>query len=231
MLAVWTICNSPEIQTHFQPPGNWAFRLFFKQTYLYFSNLEVPKQNWFLLKPSLTWTFPGGTEPFPWLRTLPINAGDLKDVVRSLGQENLLEKETAAHSSTLAWRIPWTEEPGELQSTGSHGVGHDWSDLAHTPGAQLPQRRTTAKCGEKSSWTMWGGRDGRGSALLWSQGGWWQGEWVWEEMKPSAFEDIKTTAWSRLCIKSALYIVFYRKSSPPHHQVIQGFFLPFLYCS
>jgi len=36
----------------------------------------------------------------------------------------------APHSSTLAWRIPWTEEPGGLQSMGSLGVGHDWSDLA-----------------------------------------------------------------------------------------------------
>jgi len=36
----------------------------------------------------------------------------------------------ATHSSTLAWRIPWTQEPGGLPSTGSHRVGHDWSDLA-----------------------------------------------------------------------------------------------------
>ena len=36
-----------------------------------------------------------------------------------------LEKEMATHSSTLAWRIPWTEEPGRLQSMGSHRVGHD----------------------------------------------------------------------------------------------------------
>ena len=36
----------------------------------------------------------------------------------------------APHSSTLAWRIPWTEKPGRLQSMGSHRVGHDWSDLA-----------------------------------------------------------------------------------------------------
>ena len=40
----------------------------------------------------------------------------------------------ATHSSILAWRIPWTEEPGGLQSTGSQRVGHDWSDLAGTPG-------------------------------------------------------------------------------------------------
>ena len=46
--------------------------------------------------------------------------------VRSLGWEDLLEKETATHSSTLAWRIPWMEEPGRLQSMGSQRVGHDW---------------------------------------------------------------------------------------------------------
>ena len=45
--------------------------------------------------------------------------------VRSLGWEDPLEKGTATHSSILAWRIPWTEEPGGLQSIGSQGVGHD----------------------------------------------------------------------------------------------------------
>ena len=40
--------------------------------------------------------------------------------VRSLGREDPLEKEMATHSSTIAWKIPWTEEPGRLQSTGSH---------------------------------------------------------------------------------------------------------------
>ena len=45
--------------------------------------------------------------------------------VRSLGWEDPLEKEMAAHSSSLAWRIPWTEEPGGLQSMGSQRVGHD----------------------------------------------------------------------------------------------------------
>ena len=45
--------------------------------------------------------------------------------VRSLGWEDPLEKEMATHSSILAWRIPWTEEPGQLQSTGSQRVGHD----------------------------------------------------------------------------------------------------------
>jgi len=45
--------------------------------------------------------------------------------VRSLGQEDPLEKEMATHSSTLAWKITWTEEPGRLQSMGSQRVGHD----------------------------------------------------------------------------------------------------------
>ena len=45
--------------------------------------------------------------------------------VRSLGREDPLEKEMATHSSTLAWRIPWREEPGRLQSMGSQRVGHD----------------------------------------------------------------------------------------------------------
>ena len=46
--------------------------------------------------------------------------------VWSLDQEDPLEKEMATHSSILAWKIPWTEEPGELQFTGSQRVGHDW---------------------------------------------------------------------------------------------------------
>ena len=46
--------------------------------------------------------------------------------VRSLGWEDPLEEQMATHSSILAWRIPWTEEPGRLQSIGSQRVGHDW---------------------------------------------------------------------------------------------------------
>ena len=45
--------------------------------------------------------------------------------VRSLGWEDPLEKEMAIHSSTIAWKIPWIEEPGRLQSMGSQRVGHD----------------------------------------------------------------------------------------------------------
>ena len=45
--------------------------------------------------------------------------------VQSLGREDLLEMEMAAHSSILTWKIPWTEEPGRLQSMGSQRVGHN----------------------------------------------------------------------------------------------------------
>ena len=45
--------------------------------------------------------------------------------VQSLGQKNPLEEETATHSSILGWKIPWTEEPGRLQSMGSQRAGHN----------------------------------------------------------------------------------------------------------
>ena len=51
--------------------------------------------------------------------------------VQSLGWEDPIEKEMAIHSSLLAWRIPWMEEPGGLQSTGSQRVGHDWVTSLH----------------------------------------------------------------------------------------------------
>ena len=47
--------------------------------------------------------------------------------LQSLGWEDPLEKEMAIHSRTVAWKIPWTEEPGRLQSMGSQRVGHDWA--------------------------------------------------------------------------------------------------------
>ena len=51
--------------------------------------------------------------------------------VWSLGQEEPLVKELATHSSVLAWKIPWTEEPGRLQSMGSQRVGYDWATSPH----------------------------------------------------------------------------------------------------
>ena len=57
------------------------------------------------------------------VKKLPAHAGDAR--VQSLGREDPLEKEVATHSSVLAWRIPWTEEPGGLQSMGSQRVRHE----------------------------------------------------------------------------------------------------------
>ena len=64
------------------------------------------------------------------VKNLLANAGDIKMWVRSLGWEDPLEEGMATHSSILAWRIPWTEEPGGLWSMESQRVGHDWSHLA-----------------------------------------------------------------------------------------------------
>ena len=58
-----------------------------------------------------------------WLRVCASNARGVH--VQSLDWEDRLEKGVATHSSILAWRIPWTEEPGGLQSTWSQRVGHD----------------------------------------------------------------------------------------------------------
>ena len=54
------------------------------------------------------------------------NPAMCKTQVQSLSREDLLEEEMATHSSILAWRIPWTEEPGGLQSMGLQRVGHAW---------------------------------------------------------------------------------------------------------
>ena len=52
------------------------------------------------------------------LKNLPVNVGGTEDMVQSLGWEDTLEEEMANHPSILAWRIPWTEEPGGLRSMG-----------------------------------------------------------------------------------------------------------------
>ena len=61
--------------------------------------------------------------------------------VWSLGREDTLEK-MATHSSTLAWKIPWTEEPGRLQSMGSKRVGHDWATSLRFHFTDEPTSRT-----------------------------------------------------------------------------------------
>ena len=54
--------------------------------------------------------------------------------VQFLGREDPLEEGMGTHSSILAWRIPWTEEPGRLESIELHRVGHNWGNLAHVHG-------------------------------------------------------------------------------------------------
>ena len=57
----------------------------------------------------------------------PCDSQNHQAVAKLLSLERLTEKAMATHSSTLAWKIPWTEGPGGLQSMGSLGVGHDWA--------------------------------------------------------------------------------------------------------
>ena len=61
----------------------------------------------------------------PVVKNPPANAGDIQTWVRSLGQEDPLEEGMALRSSILAWRIPWTEEPGRLLSMGWQRDRHD----------------------------------------------------------------------------------------------------------
>ena len=65
--------------------------------------------------------FPNGSSD----KEATCSAGDAGDMGLTLGREDALEKEMAMHSSILVWRIPWTEEPGWLQSMGSGRVRHD----------------------------------------------------------------------------------------------------------
>ena len=66
--------------------------------------------------PAAQQDFPGGSKHLPTMQ---------ETEVPSLGREDPLEKEVATHSSTLAWKIPWTKEPGRLQSMQSKRVRHD----------------------------------------------------------------------------------------------------------
>ena len=74
----------------------------------------------------------GATSVAQTVKNLPAVWETQETWARSLGQEDPLEKEVATHSSILAWRIPWTEEPGGLQSMESHRARHDWATHTHT---------------------------------------------------------------------------------------------------
>ena len=80
-----------------------------------------PKSCCGLAIPGWVWGFPGGSVG----KESGCDQEMQEAQVQSLGQEDPAEEGMAAHSSILAWRIPWTEEPGGLQSTGSQRVRHD----------------------------------------------------------------------------------------------------------
>ena len=97
-----------------------------------------------------------------------------------LGRKDPLEEGMATHSSILAWRIPWTLEPGGLQSIGLQRVGHDWSDLAC-----MRVRNNT----EKSLYHI-------PRLLQW--GNTWQGYWHWRKPAIHFFAlKISVTLWKR----------------------------------
>ena len=80
--------------------------------------------------------FPSPGDP-PDLGTRPGSPAVQETWVRSLGQEDALEKEMTIHCSVFAWKIPWTDEPGALQSMGSQRAGYNW---AHTHGGPCGSR-------------------------------------------------------------------------------------------
>ena len=77
-------------------------------------------------------------------------------LVRSLSQEDHLEKEMATHSSILAWKTPWTEDPVRLQSMGSQRVGHNWATSLHftSPDLLLCCQHPEIIILRKSSWVL-----------------------------------------------------------------------------
>ena len=98
---------------------------FSKQEYwskLEFPSLDLSDPEIKLMSPALL----ADTLPSSLVAQMVKRLPTMQDTrVQSLGWEDLLEKEMATHSSVLAWKIPWTEEPGRPQSMGSQRVGHD----------------------------------------------------------------------------------------------------------
>ena len=74
-----------------------------------------------------------GLSYMSWLSNVACNAGDMVDTGSIPGSGNPMKKGKATHSTILAWRIPWTEEPGGLQSMGSQRVGHKRRLSMHVP--------------------------------------------------------------------------------------------------
>ena len=98
------------------------------------------------------------------------SAYNVGDLVQYLGWEDLLEKEMATHSSILAWKIPWMEEPGRPQSMGTQRVRHDWVTLLTHSMRESIARYVDKKSGvPEEERKVWGSQEGH---RVWSsQGG------------------------------------------------------------
>ena len=96
---------------------------------LLFSSIFLASFKWKWYLETTVWAYGGFRSGSVVKRKKKIHLPMQETWVWSLGQEDPLEKEMATHSSILTWKIPWTEEPGGLQSMESQRVGHDWAQL------------------------------------------------------------------------------------------------------
>ena len=88
--------------------------------------------------------------------------------VQSLGWEDPLEKEMAIHSSTIAWKIPWTEEPGGLQSIGILQAGIlEWAAMPSSRGSSQPRNQAHVSHIASRFFTIWATREAQTSNYLW----------------------------------------------------------------
>ena len=106
---------------HLHICGYWHFSWQYQ-----FQLLIHPALN-FAWCPAYCFAYPAS----PVAQMVKASAYSAEDQGRSLGSEDSPEKEIATQCSNLAWKIPWTEEPGRLQSMGSQSIGHDWMISLH----------------------------------------------------------------------------------------------------
>ena len=116
--------------------------------------------------------------------------------VQSLGREDPLEKCMATHSSILAWRIPWTEEPGRLQSMGSPRVGHNWATNTFIFRAGMTGRNweVGGRWSEDRGWKNGTREESRYSQFMFCKGCGIRGE---------EYEDLKERCGLRICWTSS----------------------------
>ena len=117
----------------------WSLKIWYKWTYLQNRNRVTDVENKLMVAKGerkggdIKWEIGIGIYTLLWNRASLVaqmvkNQPAMQETwVWSLGWEDLLEKGMTTHSSILVWRIPWTEEPGRLQSMGSQRIGHDWA--------------------------------------------------------------------------------------------------------